>query len=51
MGQLKMVGLGFLAWSAVLALLWMQTSDAFLGLNESNYSNFSPVRPYWPVIT
>jgi hypothetical protein len=44
MRQLKMVRLGFLAWCAVLALLWMQTSDGFLGLNDTNPSNFSKVR-------
>ena len=43
MGQLKMVGLAFLAWSAILALLWMQTSDSFLNLNNSGYSNYVKV--------
>jgi glucan phosphoethanolaminetransferase (alkaline phosphatase superfamily) len=44
MGRLRSVVLGFLAWCAVLALLWMQTSDSFLGLNDSNSSNYDKGR-------
>ena len=47
MGLLKSVRLSFLAWSAILALLWMQTSDAFLNLADSGYTNYSKVGMGW----
>jgi hypothetical protein len=40
--QLRTVGMGFMAWLAVLAVLWINASDNFLGIKDAGI--FSVVR-------